>query len=298
MPKILKEPLLHFLALGLGFFLLFELVSRETRNDEQVIVIDREALLIFLQYQSRSFEPTLAAARLDSMSKADMDTLITDYVREEALHREALKLGMDKNDYIIKRRMIQSIEFITNGFATAAVELSDDDVSAYYETSREDYYVEPNVTFTHVFFSTDRRSRDEALTMATAKLAELNLSQTPFSEASRHGDRFLYALNYVEREAGFLASHFGTKMAERVFALEPDDGRWQGPLESPYGFHLVLLPRKVAGRYPELAEIRSRVRYDAERAATNAQQDAAIQAIVDTYEVRHRIDGELVGAAQ
>ncbi|MBT8062321.1 MAG: peptidyl-prolyl cis-trans isomerase, partial [Gammaproteobacteria bacterium] len=102
----------------------------------------------------------------------------------------------------------------------------------------------------------------------------------------------------VEREAGFLASHFGTTMAERLFALAPDESRWQGPLESPYGFHLVLLTRKVAGRYPELAEIRSKVRYDAERAAIRAQQDAAIQAIVDTYEVRHRIDGELVGAAQ
>ena len=73
---------------------------------------------------------------------------------------------------------------------------------------------------------------------------------------------------------------------------------WQGPLESPYGFHLVLLPRKVAGRYPELAEVRTSVRYDAERDAIEAQKEAAIQAIVDTYKVQRRLDPELVGSAQ
>jgi hypothetical protein len=178
---------------------------------------------------------------------------------------------MDKNDYIIKRRMIQSIEFITDGFVTAAVDVSDDDVSAYYDANREDYFISPFVTFTHVFFDGERHSRDEAFGLAKAKLAELNQQQVPFSDAPRHGDRFHYFVNYVERDPQFVASHFGVPMAEQVFVLDPDNATWHGPYESEYGMHLVLLTRKVAGRYPELAEIEAAVRDDTEREAIAAQ---------------------------
>jgi hypothetical protein len=298
MRKILTDPLVYFLALGLGLFVLFELVaSDEAAYDSRVINVDRDALLTFVQYRSRAFEPKAAAARLDNMSEDELERLIADYVREEALHREAKALGVDKNDYIIKRRMIQSIEFITDGFVTAAVAVSDDDIAAHYEANREDYYISPYVTFTHVFFDGERHSRDEALALATAKLKELNEQRVPFSDAPRHGDRFPFFLNYVERDPQFVASHFGMPMADKVFALESSDSTWHGPFESEYGMHLVLLTRKAEGRYPELAEIEAVVRDDAERDAIAALKDLAIQAIVDTYEVRRSFERELVGMA-
>ena len=296
MAKILKDPLVHFLVLGLGLFVLFELVaSDEATYDSKVINVDRDTLLTFVQYRSRAFEPKAAAARLDAMPEDELDRLIADYVREEALHREAKALGMDKNDYIIKRRMIQSIEFITDGFVTAAVDVSDEDVSVYYEANREDYYISPFVTFTHVFFDGERQSRNDAFGLAKAKLAELNEQQVPFSDAPRHGDRFPYFVNYVERDPQFVASHFGVPMAEQVFALDPADTTWHGPFESEYGMHLVLLTRKAPGRYPELAEIEANVRDDTEREVIAAQKDKAIQAIVDTYEIRRTYQSELIG---
>lgn len=296
MRKILKDPLVHFLVLGLGLFVLFDLVaSDEAAYDSRVINVDRDALLTFVQYRSRAFEPKAAAARLDNMSDDELERLIADYVREEALHREAKALGVDKNDYIIKRRMIQSIEFITDGFVTAAVDVSDDDIAAHYEANREDYYINPFVTFTHVFFSGERHSRDETLALATAKLAELNRQQVPFSHAPRHGDRFPYFVNYVERDPQFVASHFGLSMAQKVFGLESSDSTWHGPFESQYGMHLIMLTRKAEGRYPELAEIEAVVRDDAERDAIAALKDKAIQAIVDTYEVRRSYERQLVG---
>jgi len=296
MTKILRDPLIYFLMVGLGMFVLFDLVaSDDATYDSRVINVDRDALLTFVQYRSRSFEPQAAAARLDNMPEDELDRMIKDYVREEALHREAKTLGMDKNDYIIKRRMIQSIEFITDGFVTAAVDVSDEDVSAYYEANRDDYYISPYVTFTHVFFDGERHSRDNAFALAKAKLAELNEQQVPFTDAPRHGDRFPYFVNYVERDPQFVSSHFGVPMAEQVFALEPGDTAWRGPFESEYGMHLVLLTRKVAGRYPELAEIEANVRDDTEREAIAAQKDKMIQAIVDTYEIRRTYERELIG---
>lgn len=296
MTKILRDPLVYFLLVGLGLFVLFDVVaSDDAAYDSRVINVDRDALLTFVQYRSRAFEPQAAAARLDNMPEDELDRLVADYVREEALHREAKSLGVDQNDYIIKRRMIQSIEFITDGFVTAAVDVSDKDVSAYYEANRDDYYVSPYVTFAHVFFDGERHSRDEAFGLAQAKLAELNERQVPFSDAPRHGDRFPYFINYVERDPQFVTSHFGAPMAEQVFVLEPDDTNWHGPFESEYGMHLVLLTRKVAGRYPELAEIEANVRDDTEREAIAAQKDKAIQAIVDTYEVRRTLENDVTG---
>ena len=299
MARILRDPLVHFLVIGLGLFVLYGLVaSDDAVYDSKVINVDRDTLLTFMQYRRRAFDAQAAGAHLDSMSDDELERLVADYVREEALHREAMALGMDKNDYVIKRRMIQSIEFITDGFATAAVELSEDDISAYYEANRDDYYVDPFVTFTHVFMSGTRHGRDAAVSLANAKLVELNRDQVQFSDAPRHGDRFPFFLNYVERNQQFLASHFGTEMAEKVFALEPDDTTWRGPLESEYGLHLVLLTKKVEGSYPKLEEIESAVRDDAERKAIAEQKDNAIQTIVDTYEVRRTFERQVASQAQ
>jgi hypothetical protein len=289
MSKLLKEPLLHFLVLGLALFVLFDLVSEEEGYaGGKTITVDRAALLTFIQFRTRAFEPSIAAQRLDGLSDQELELLVDDYVREEALYREALALGMDRNDYVIKRRMIQSVEFITKGFVTRAVEVSDEDVRAHYEAHRDDYYVEPFVTFTHVFISNDNRTDTEVDALAAAELNELNARKVPFSAAPGRGERFPYFVNYVERDPEFVASHFGSAMAEAIFSLEPDELAWKGPFVSPYGAHLVLLTRKAPGRFPPLDEIQASVRQDAQRAAVQQKNEAAIQAIVDTYEVQRQ----------
>lgn len=287
MKKLLREPLLHFLAIGVGLFILFDLVAPQDGNlDSRTIVVDRGALLTFLQFRSKAFNPEVAAARLDALGDAQLQLLIADYVREEALHREALALGMDQNDYVIKQRLIQSLQFITNGFVSAAVDVSDEEIADYYEANRDDYYVDPYATFTHVYFSSDRHGREQARQLAEAKLAELNDTQVPFTGSMQHGDRFLYNVNYVERTEDFVGSHFGRPMAAALFALEPDDERWYGPLESAYGYHLVMVTKRTEGHYPPLDDIADSVREDALRIKLDEQNDRAVQAIVDTYEVR------------
>ncbi len=278
---------MHFLAIGIGLFVLFDLVAPEESNlDSKTIVVDRDALLTFVQFRSKAFNPEVAAARLDALGDAELSMLIDDYVREEALHREALALGMDQNDYVIKQRLIQSLQFITNGFVSAAVDVSDEEIAEYYEANRDDYYVDPYVTFTHVYFSNDRHGREQARQLAKAKLAELNDASVPFSESTRHGERFLYNVNYVERTEDFVASHFGRAMAAAVFELEPDSRQWYGPFESAYGHHLVMLTKRTDGLYPPLGEIADSVREDALRIKLDEQNDRAVQAIVDTYEIR------------
>ena len=287
MKTLLKEPLVHFLAAGLALFVLFGLINRdEPETDETVVIVDQDALLTFVQYRIKAFNPKIAQEKLDGLSDVELERLIDDYVREEVLHREALALGLDDDDYVIRRRLVQKLEFITEGFAEASVQPDDAALQRYFDANKADYYVEPFVTFTHVFFETEDRPRDEARAAAQKKLVELNRKAVPFSDAPKHGDRFLYHVNYVERTPEYVASHFGPEMAKAVFALEPNDFTWRGPFESPYGVHLVLLITNEPGREPELAEIEGRVREDWRRFVIREETDEAIADVVDSYDVR------------
>ncbi len=285
--KLLREPLLHFLAAGLGLFVLFEAVSPDGADlGDDVILVDREALLTFIQYRAKAFQPEAAAARLEALSSEDLQRLVDAYSREEALHREALALGMDANDYIIKRRLIQKVEFLAQGFADAVTTLDSEEVQAYFEVNKVDYYVEASVTFTHVFFDAEKRGEAAARAAAVAELERLNADGVPFANAPRHGDRFPYHVNYVERTPDFVASHFGAGMAREVFSLEADDNVWQGPYHSPYGAHLILVIKNQSGRIPTLEEVRARVVDDARRAQARRRMESALDDILGTYEVR------------
>ncbi len=285
--KFVKDPLAHFLALGLGLFLLYGAINPDgggTDNPKR-IVVDREALLTFVQYRTKTFQPKLAEARLDAMSDKQLKHLIDAYVREEALHREAKALGLGRDDYVIKRRMIQKIDFITQGFAEAVIKVSDADVKAYYEANKARYREQAFITFTHVFFGNERRSATEALALAEAKLAVLKSDAAVFSDAPKHGERFPYGVNYVERTKEHVESHFGREMAGALFGVEPDDGVWRGPFHSSYGAHLVMVVKRRDARYPALTEVRARVEADLKSERKKQQSEKAIKAIVDTYRV-------------
>ena len=287
MKSFLKEPLVHFLAAGLGLFVLFGIVNRDEPDaDPNVVTVDHDTLLTFVQYRIKAFNPTLAEEKLSSLSDDELQRLIDDYVREEVLHREAVALGLGEDDYIIRRRLVQKLEFITEGFAEAGAKVDQSALRRYFDANKADYYVEPFVTFTHVFFETEDRPREQAHTAAEMKLVELNRNGVHFADAPQHGDRFLYHVNYVERTPEYVASHFGVPMAKAVFELEPNDFVWRGPFDSPYGVHLVLLTTNEPGRDPELAELEGRVREDARRAMIREETEAAIDDIVETYDVR------------
>lgn len=287
MKSLLKEPLLHFLLIGLALFWLFEQTSPFADSPQtDVIDVNQENLLTFYQYRARAFNAEEAKQRIEAMSPDELNLLIDDYVREEALYREALRLGLDQNDYVVKRRLVQSVEFIADGAASAEPEVSDQHIRTYFEENRADYFVPPTVTFTHVFYGLRERSGKAALALAQEKLAELNTSQVSFSDSTAHGERFLYHVNYVDRGHDFVASHFGPAMAGALFDLTPDPAQWQGPLESAYGFHLVLLTRHTVGRNPPLEELLDRVRDDALRDDIRKRKEAAIQAVVKRYAVR------------
>ncbi len=288
MKKLLKEPLVHFLLAGLGLFLVYRAVAGPEAGDDdpKTVVVDREALLTFIQYRSKAFERGYFEQKLDGMPADELDRLVDDYVREEVLHREALALGLEEDDYVIRRRLVQKVEFVTEGFAEAATEVDETALERYFEEHKGDYYVEPYVTFTHVFFDKEKHGMERGRELAEKKLNELHKKQASFSDAPGHGDRFLYHVNYVERTPEFVASHFGVPMAKAIFELEPSDIIWRGPYESAYGMHVVMLTKMEPGRDAVLSEIRGRVEQDAQQAMIRERKEQAINGIIDSYDVQ------------
>ena len=137
-------------------------------------------------------------------SEKEKQQLIQNYVQEEALYREAVKLGLDQNDFVIKRRVIQKMEFMLNDFDEAAVSVSEDSLQAYYKQHKQRYFQPEQFTFTHIFFKNNNGQKALDKANAFMKLARhRNLST---AESLPFGDRFLYHRNYAEKDKQFLES--------------------------------------------------------------------------------------------
>ncbi|GAA0687736.1 hypothetical protein GCM10009104_12390 [Marinobacterium maritimum] len=288
--KLIKDPLLHFTLIGAALFGAYDLVGSPNEDmSASTIVVDRDALLTFMQYRSKAFQPEQASQRLDNMAEQEREQLVRDFVREEALYREAQALGMSENDYIIRRRSVQKLEFIAQGIAEQVVTVEAEAAKAWFDSHRQDYYEEPSYTFTHVFIKANPAHAKSVQQRTDTLLAQLNAEQVDFADATRFGDRFLYHRNYVERTPDFIASHFGEAFKDQLAQLSADNLHWQGPIASSHGQHLVMLSEYRPGRVPEFAEIRSRVEQDFRRWLEQQKQELAIQQIVEQYDVEYRL---------
>ena len=289
--SILRDPLLHFLMLAIGLFVLHDIVAHEDESaNARQIVVDRDALLNFIQYRSKSFDQQVAERQLASLTDDELDKIITELVREEALAREAIALGLDRNDYVIKRRLVQKVDYVARGFADAAFKVTEEDIRAYFRENRADFYIQPRITFTHVFFSSERDGADNAEQLAAEAMIRLREEDVSFEDAGQYGERFLYGLNYVDRSRILVESHLGAEMAEAIFGLDPDDAAWSGPFRSEHGAHVVLVTAVEAGRDPALEEVRVQVEQQASRALSERRAREAAQLIVDAYDVEITYD--------
>lgn len=251
------------------------------------IVVDRATLLEFIQYRSKAFEPNAAAAILDGFDDAARERLIADYVREEALAREAAALGLDANDYVIRQRMVQKVEFLAEAGA-APPEPTEADIAEYYEGNNERYRSPPAATLTHVFISGEGKTPAAARAEAEVMLARLRRDGAGFVDATRYGDRFLFHKNYVDRTDDYINSQLGPEVTAAAFGDAPP-GEWSGPYRSQYGEHLIFVSSRTPARQAPLREIADLVRAD----LVEERRQAAIEAAIDRVVARYRVDNRL-----
>jgi|HubBroStandDraft_6_1064221.scaffolds.fasta_scaffold133911_2 hypothetical protein len=194
-------------------------------------------------------------------TREELGRLVEDFVREEVLYREALALGLDLADLVVRRRLVQKMEVLA--FADSAP-LGDAGVMGYFLAHHEDYRVPERVTFAHAFFSSAARGARAA---ADARAARTGLRRAGAADAAGVGDSPVAASPVTAATRRQVGDRFGAEFADAVFALEL--GTWAGPVPSAHGQHLVLVTEHAAARLPELAEMSGRVAadMDAERRA-------------------------------
>jgi len=249
MRRLLAEPLVHFLLLGALLFAVFGLAGKSTRGGPGTIVVTRAQI----DALAKGFAMTWQRAP----SPSELQGLIQDRVREEVYCREAIALGLDKDDTIIRRRLRQKMEFVSEDVA-AAVEPKETDLRAYLKAHPESFRIEPRLTFRHVYLDPERH-RGTLAADAAQLLAELN-AEGRKADPTKEGDPFLLDHTFDGVPAGVVAKQFGDAFAAKLAELAP--GRWQGPIESGYGAHLVFLAARVEGRSPSFEEARDAVRVE------------------------------------
>ncbi len=289
MNSLLQQPLLHFLAAGVLIFAAYQISDEaelETASDGMAIVVDRTALLNFMQYRAQAFRPDIFSEQLDAMSEAERERLVADFVREEALHREALAMGMDQGDYIIRQRLVQKVEFLLENMVNQALVPDEEVITAWYNVHRDDYRVDAVYTFTHIFFDADERGPEQARQDAANLLGTPQLAEAGFNDASGFGDRYPFLQNYVERTRDFVVNNFTPAFVDALDAVEPSNASWYGPFESRYGWHLVMLRQRSEPYIPDLDSIRERVMDDWRYEAVLESRRDAEQQVIDQYEVQ------------
>jgi len=269
----LREPVVHFLAIGLLLFVVYRLLHPDAGAPPGRIELTEDDL--------RQMSVAWLAQGRPPLTPEQMQSLVESKVREEILYREALALGLEKGDTIVKRRLAQKMEFLAEDVA-ALREPSAGELRAWFEKNSARFALSPRASFRHLYFSLDRggeRARDAA----ARTLPKLGGKPGDWPGAAALGDAFMFQDYYGDRAFEQLANVFGPGFARAVVQLKP--GAWQGPIESGYGWHLVWIDSVTPGRVPAFEEIEAdaKAEWMAEQRAETKRK--AFEAMRERYEV-------------
>jgi peptidyl-prolyl cis-trans isomerase C len=245
MKRLLREPLFHFLVLGIALFAVYAYMERgrggvESSKQIRLTLDDLSQLYVYFQSQWR--RPPNAQ---------ELNALVENKVQEEVLYREALAMGLDKDDTIVKRRMAQKMQFLAEDVA-GAHEPTSAELRAWYEKNADKFALPGRVAFRQLYFSPDRRGQ-RARDDAAKALTRLAGQPVDSKLAASLGDAFMLQDYYGDRSPEQLGKEFGPAFAQTIFRTKP--GSWQGPIESGFGWHVVFVDSFAPGRAPALAEI-------------------------------------------
>jgi parvulin-like peptidyl-prolyl isomerase len=250
MKRFLSEPLVHFLLIGAVLFGIYSLAPSgrpaSASSKEIRLTLDEMAQLALL-FQSQWRRPP---------TPQELDRMVENRVQQEILYREALAMGLDKDDEIVKRRMAQKMQFLAEDVAGAR-EPTTTELKSWFEKEGARFAQPPRLSFRHLYFSPDRRGV-RAREDAAQALAQLAGQPVDAKIARSLADPFMLQEYYRDRAPDYLGKEFGPQFALAVAKLPP--GSWQGPVESGFGWHLVFVDTVIPGRAPAFEEVEPEVK--------------------------------------
>lgn len=270
MNRFFKEPLVHFLVLGAIIFAAYGWLSRDQQSEDEIFVSrgQQEHLVnMFTRTWQRAPTPQ------------EYQGLLRDYLREEIAYREGLAMGLEQGDMIIRRRMRQKLELLTDEIVSFS-QPTDAELSQFLAAKRETYRLEPILDLRQVYISLDKRGT-AADTYALELLEQL---RTMTADGWRElGDTLPLPQEMENVRIGDISRQFGQQFADSL--LSADQGEWTGPVESGYGLHLVYIDGFKAERDPELDEVRDRVKNDWLEQRRRGATDELYDRLAENYEI-------------
>jgi len=237
--------------IGVAIYLLYSVFADPLPegNDKTIVVSAGEIEWMQTSWQKRWNRPPTAE---------EFDGLIQQYIKETVLYREALTMGLNQHDQVIRRRLAQKLEFLAKDLV-ALTPPTEEELQAYFDEHRKRYQEPTRYTFTQVFIDPDKRG-DATLDDAEAIKATLMAAGDAIENAAVLGDDLMLQDYYPEKDQAEIQKFFGSRFAEALIALSP--GQWHGPVLSGYGVHLVYISNITEPPAPVFAEMRERVVQD------------------------------------
>jgi peptidyl-prolyl cis-trans isomerase C len=249
MIRWLKDPLFHFLLIGAGLFILYGWQADDDATRPDQIVFSEAKIDRLINLWERKWQ------RLPSQQ--ELQALVEQQIREEVLYREALAMGLDKGDMVVRRRMAQKMEFISNDLASLA-EPDDTQLQAYLEKHSDKFSLPGRISYSQVYLNADQRG-DQVDTDAQTLLEELSQSNADV-DISMAGDSFMGGHSFNDETDWAVTRVFGKDFTRQIFELPV--GGWSGPVESGYGLHLVRVDARTDSLAPTLDQVRDKVRVE------------------------------------
>ena len=267
----LREPLVHFLAIGALLFLVFNWRGGGGPGSTRIVITPGQIDSMIAGFGRTWQRPP---------TEEELKGLVDDYVREEMATREAMAMGLDRDDTIIRRRLRQKLEFLAEDTIDATPP-TDAELQAWLDQHAETFRIEPEVAFRQVYLSPDRRGAavDED---ARALLAQLSAAG-PSVEIDAAGDSLMLPREVERSTRADVARQFGEEFADAILKVEP--GRWAGPIRSGYGLHLVWVRERREGHLPGLADVRPAVEREFLADRRRRELNAMYERMLERYRV-------------
>ncbi len=256
--RLLGEPFLQFIAFGAVIFMLNARFGAEASATR--IEIDADDWQRLSAMAQKQWGKPATAEQLEDLAQQQ--------IREEVLYREALALGLQNDDVIVRRRLVQKMEFLAHSDVPLP---SEDEVLEFYKAHPEHYAGPAELSFRQLYFK-DLAAAEQALTQLRAD-----------PQASVTGERLMLPERFVAQSQSMASREFGAAFAAQLFALSV--GQWSTPLRSPLGWHLVRVERHESAQLLEYATIRNKVAADLTSQRQQQARDAAYEALRSRYQI-------------
>ena len=257
----MKSKILIFFLIGFILYLID--IGFNNDDNKSIYISDQEIKSLISAWKSQ-------VGRVPNDD--EVSRIINNLVEEEILYREALLLGLDEDDRIIKRRLAQKISFLKQ--ESLPNKPSRKELNSFFKINFDKYYVEPVYSFTHLFFSLDNNSESRS---------QIAFNQLPNDILNIKSDPFFLGKNFADINVKEIENEFGNNF--NTHFKESNLNKWSGPYQSSFGHHIIFINDYRAGFYPSLDVVIDKVELD----LLAEKKERAIKSFIDEIKSEYTV---------